>query len=71
MENVQLRIVWIITLEKQLIFSERIFGHIGRDTHSDILKHSIETGHKPLQVIDYSYRYWYEISQKYHENKII
>ena len=53
MENVQLRIVWIITLEKQIIFNERIFGHIGRDTHSHMLKHSIETGHKPLQVTDY------------------
>ena len=33
--------------------NERIVDHTGRDAISHLLKHSIESGHKPLEVIDY------------------
>ena len=33
--------------------NERIVDHTGRDANSHLLKHSIESGHKPLEVIDY------------------
>ena len=33
--------------------NERIVDRAGRDTDSRLLKHSIESGHKPLEVIDY------------------
>ena len=33
--------------------NERIVHHTGRDANSHLLKHSIESGHKPLEVIDY------------------
>ena len=32
--------------------NERIKDHTGTDTNSHLLKHSIEKGHKPLEVID-------------------
>ena len=40
----------------------RIVDHTGRDTNSHLLKHSIESGHKPLEAVDYKiigtrYRY--------------
>ena len=33
--------------------NERIIDHTGKDTNSRLLKHSIESGHKPLEVVDY------------------
>ena len=33
--------------------NERILDHTGRDTNSHLLKHSLESGHKPLEAIDY------------------
>ena len=33
--------------------NERIVDHTGRDTNSHLLKHSIESGHKPSEVVDY------------------
>ena len=33
--------------------NERIVDHTGRDINSHLLKHSIESGHKPLEAVDY------------------
>ena len=33
--------------------NERIVDHTGRDTNSHLQKHSIETGHKLLEAVDY------------------
>ena len=33
--------------------NERIADHAGRDANSHLLKHSIESGHKPLEAVDY------------------
>ena len=33
--------------------NERIVDHTGRDIDSHLLKHSIESGHKPLEAVDY------------------
>ena len=33
--------------------NERIVDHTGRDANSYLLKHSIESGHKPLEAVDY------------------
>ena len=33
--------------------NERIVDHTGRDANSHLLKHSIESGHKPLEAVDY------------------
>ena len=33
--------------------NERIVDHAGRDTNSHLLKHSIESGHTPLEAINY------------------
>ena len=33
--------------------NERIVDHKGRDAYSHLLKHSIESGRKPLEAIDY------------------
>ena len=30
-----------------------ILDHTGRDTNSHLLKHSIESGRKPLEAVDY------------------
>ena len=32
---------------------KRIVDHTGRDTNSHLLQHSLESGHKSLEVIDY------------------
>ena len=33
--------------------NERIVDHTGWDTNSHLLKHLIESGHKPLETVDY------------------
>ena len=33
--------------------NERIIDHTGRDANSHLVKHSIESGHKALEAIDY------------------
>ena len=33
--------------------NERIVDHTGTDTNTHLLKHSIESGHKPLEAVDY------------------
>ena len=33
--------------------NERIVDHTGRDIDSHLLKHSIESGYKPLEAVDY------------------
>ena len=43
--------------------NERIVDHTGRDINSYLLKRSIESGHKPLEVVDYKI-----IGTGYHKN---
>ena len=33
--------------------NERVVDHTGKDANSHLLKHSIESGHKPLEALDY------------------
>ena len=33
--------------------NERILDHTGRETNFHLLKHSLESGHKPLEAVDY------------------
>ena len=46
--------------------NERIVDHTGTDTNSHLLKHSIESGHKPLEAVDYKI-----ISMGYRKNTMI
>ena len=39
--------------------NERTVDHTGRDTNSYLLKHSTESGHTPLEAVDYIFGIWY------------